>query len=266
MADALLFAGARTESRSRADVNWNFHLLLDLLAPALVLGIWRVWSSAMAPRLHMYFTAEALLIAYAYFSIVRGAHLNARSHDRAGRYSRELALQAGRDFNHALRRYWVKVALVVLPLLVAALILDTLTGNIGVQHRPNIHLTILLLEIMVWARYGAAVVIAAARWSPPAPAAFGAARELANTPSVARSFALTNIAFGAVAVVGVAAYKWGGPLLPSARVELFCSVGLFVGLALLALCLHCRWAMHIASRIADKPALVEPMSLMRQAA
>ena len=70
MADALLFAGARGKSRSRAHVDWNVYPFLDLLAPALLLGLWRAWSSAVAPKLGVYFTAEVLLMAYAYFAVV----------------------------------------------------------------------------------------------------------------------------------------------------------------------------------------------------
>jgi len=266
MADALLFADARAESRSRARVDWNFHLFVDLLAPALLLGLLRLWSSAMAPRLGVYFTAEALLIAYAYFAVVRGVHLNARSYDRAGRYSRELALQAGQDFLRGLQRYWVKIALVVLPLLLAALVLDALTKKFGVPHRPNVNLSILFVEIMVWARYGAPVVIASARWSPPGPAAFGEARALADRSPVARSFALTNIAFGAAALVAVASYKWGGPLLPSARAEFIGSAVLFTALAFLALWMQCRWARIVLGPIEVRSRSDAAVPEVRQAA
>ena len=266
MADALMFAGAHAESRSRAHVDWNFHLVVDLLAPALLLGLLRVWASAMAPRLGVYFTAEAVLIAYAYFAVVRGVHLNARSYDWAGRYSRERALKAGQDFHRGLLRYRVKIALVVLPLLLAALVLDVLTKKFGVPHRPNINLSILFVEIMVWARYGAAVVIASARWSPPRPAAFGEARALADRAPVARSFALTNIAFGAAALAAVAAYKWGGPLLPSARAEFIGSAVLFTALALLALWLQCRWARTLLGRIDVRSQSDAAVPEVRQAA
>ena len=104
----------------------------------------------------------------------------------------------------------MKIAIGVLALLLAALALDVLTAGTGIQRRPNLHLTILFVEIMVWARYGAAVVIAAARWSPPRSPAFAQARELASSLPVARSFALTNIAFAAAALAAVAGYKWGG--------------------------------------------------------
>ena len=266
MADALLFAGAHAESRSRARIDWNFHLFLDLLAPALLLGLLRLWSSAMAPRLGVYYTAEALLIAYAYFAVVRSVHLNARSYDRAGCYSRALAREAGQDFHRGLLRYRVKIALVVLPLLLAALVLDVLTKRFGMPHRPNINLTILFVEIMVWARYGAAVIIASARWSPPRPAAFGEARELADRHPVARSFALTNIAFGAAALVAVAAYKWSGPLLPSAGAEFIGSAVLFTALAFLALWLQCRWARTVLGSIEVRSRTDAAVPEVRQAA
>jgi len=251
MADAFWFADTRSESRSRAHISGTFYLSLDLLAPALLLGLWRVWSSVMAPKLGVYFTAEALLIAYAYFAVVRMTHINAHSCDRTGCYSRALALRAGQDFHRGLRQHWLKIALGVLALLLAALALDALTAGTGIQRRPNVHLTILFVEIMVWARYGAAVVIAAARWSPLQLPAFAQARELASSLPVARSFALTNIAFAAAALAAVASYKWGGALLPSARAELFCSAGMFVCLAFLALWLQCRWAACVLPAIEE---------------
>jgi len=266
MANALLFADARSRSNSRARVNWNFSLLLDLLAPALLLGLWRVWSAAMAPRLGIYFTAEAVLIAYAYFAVVRCVHLDARSTDRAEHYSRALALRARQEFGRALRRHWVPIALVVLPLLSVAFVLDALTAGTGVQHRPNVHLSILFVEIMVWARYGAAVVVASARWTPPQPPAFARARTLADSGPVARSFALTNIAFGVAALAAIGGYKWGGVLLPSVKAELVCSAVVYTSLALLALWLQCRWARHILGRFDEQPAREAAMPEVRQAA
>jgi hypothetical protein len=241
MAYALLFGGQRRESRSRAQLKGTFLLALDLIAPALLLGLWRVWSSALAPKLSFYFTAEVLLIVYAYFAVVRTTHVAVRSFDQTGAYSRSLAVAAAQTFHRGVRPYWIKIAIVCLSLLLGALALDMLTTGTGLQRRPNLHLTILFLEIMIWARYGAAIVIAAACWSPSGPPAFAEARELADRPDVARSFALTNVAFGAIALAGVAAYKWGGALLPTARAELFCSAALFASLAFLALWLQCRW-------------------------
>ena len=242
MADALLFAGARSGSRSRAHINGTFYLFVDLLAPALLLGLWRAWSSAMAPKLGVFFTAEALLMAYAYFAVARMTHVSAHSYDRTGCYSRALALRAGHDFYRGLRRYWLKIAIGFLALLLAALTLDALTAGSGIQRRPNVHLTVLFVEIMIWARYGAAVVIAAVRWSSLQPPPFAGARELAASYPVARSFALTNIAFAVAALAVVAGYKWGGALLPSARAELSSAAAVFVCLAFLALWLQCRWA------------------------
>jgi hypothetical protein len=249
MADALSFAGVRSESRFRAHINGTSYLFLDLLAPALLLGLWRAWSSVMAPKLGIYFTAEALLMAYAYFAVARMTHISAHSYDRTGCYSRALALRVGQEFYRGLRRYWPKIAIGVLALLLAALALDALTAGTGIQRRPNVHLTILFLEIMIWARYGAAVVIAAVRWSSLQPPDFARARDLAASYPVARSFALTNTAFALAAFVAVAGYKWGGALLPSARAELFSAAGVFVCLALLALWLQCRWARTILGPI-----------------
>jgi hypothetical protein len=265
MADAFLFADVR-RSHSYARVHWNFHFVLDLLVPALLLGLWRAWTSATAPRMDVYFTAEALLIAYAYFAVVRAVFLSVRSHDRSGRYSRRLALEATREFWLGVRRTWSKIAIIVLSLLVAALVLDLLTAHSGAQHRPNVHLTILAIEIMIWARYGAAVVLAAARWSPPEMPAFAQARERADQPAAARSFALVNVAYGMAALAAIAGYKWLGAALPSARAELVSSAILFTGLALLALWLQCRWARTILPQVEARPVAEAAMPEMRQAA
>lgn len=236
------------------------------MAPALLLGLWRVWSSVMAPKHGFYFTAEVLLIVYAYFAVIRTAHVAVRSFDRSGSYSRGLAVGAAQAFHRGARPYLLKVAVICLSLLVAALALDTLTADSGLQRRPNLHITILFLEIMIWARYGAAVVVAAARWSPGGSAEFARARELADCPAVLRSFAVTNLAFLAVAVVAVAAYKWAGALLPTARAELFCSAGLFSALAFLALWLQCRWARGVAPALEVQPAGGQAMPMVQRAA
>jgi hypothetical protein len=266
MTSVVSFAEPRNNSPARAHITRNFYLFLDLLAPALLLGLWRVWTSTQAPRWSVYFTGEALLIAYAYFAVVRSVYLNAHSTDGSGNYNRALALKAARNLHHGLRPYWTKIAIAVLALLVAGVVLDMLTAGSRMQHRPNVHLSILFVEIMVWARYGAAIVIAAATWSPPQPAEFARARRLANHAPIARSFALVNLAFGAAAVVILAAYKFGGPLLPTPKAGLVCALAVFTGLAMLALWLQCRWAMRIMSQIADENALDDGMLVITRAA
>ena len=266
MAEAVLFAGESRESRSRASVGGAFLLSLDLVAPALLLGLWRVWSSAMAPKLGLYFTAEVLLLIYAYFALVRTTHVAVRSFDRSGQYRRSLAVNAAQEFHRGVRPYWIRIAIACLSLLLGALVLDIFTASTGLQRRPNLHLTILFLEVMVWARYGAAVVIAAACWSPSGPRPFSEARELADLPAVVRSFALTSIAFGAIALAGVAGYKWGGALLPTARAELFCSAALFSALAFLALWLQCRWARTAVGILEQARAADPAMPVFQRAA
>jgi hypothetical protein len=266
MAGALLFAGQRRESRSRAHAKGTFLLALDLLAPALLLGLWRMWSSAMAPKLGVYFTTEALLIAYAYFAVIRTTHVAARSFDRSGSYSRSLAANAGQQFHRGVWPHRLKIAMACLTLLVGALALDMLTAGTGLQRRPNVHLTVLFIEIMVWARYGAAVVIAAALWSAPGRLAFAEARELAGHPAVARAFALHNLAFGAFALLGVAAFKWGGTLLPTARAELFCAAALFTAIAFAALWLQCRWVRAIAPRLRERSTRETATPVLQRAA
>ena len=256
MTSVVSFAEPRSNSPARAHITRNFYLFLDLLAPALLLGLWRVWTSTQAPRWSVYFTGEALLIAFAYFAVVRGAYLNARSTDGSGNYNRALALKAARNLHLGLRRYRTKIAIAVLALLVAALALDMLTVGTRMQHRPNVHLSILFVEIVVWARYGAAILIAAACWAPLQPAAFKLARAAADSAPIARSFWMTNIAFGVAAGTIIAAYKLAAPLLPTARAELVCAVAVFTGLAMLALWVQCRWARHAVALI-GAPAIDE---------
>ena len=226
-------------------------LASDLLVPALLLGLMRVWSFTTAPKQGMYFLAEALLITYAYFVVARAAHIHAQSRDWEGRYDWRWNLKARGDFYAAVLRHRLRIALLVVPLLCAALLLDLLTADTGFQLRPNLHLSVLFVALMAWARYGAAIVLAAARWSPPRPLQFEEARELASRVPVARSFALLNLRFGAVAVAGVLFYKWAGALLPTARAELICLIGLFTFLAWLALWLHCRWAVAMLVRVGE---------------
>jgi hypothetical protein len=245
VADAIALAGVRASSRSRAHAGWNLQPAANLLAPAVLLGLLRAWSWSTAPKQGLYFTAETLLIAYAYFAVVRGVHLDMMSRDPVGRYDRRRALSARCDFYHGLRRFWREIALVLLPLLGAALTLDVLTAGTGAQLRLNVHLSMLFVAVMVWARYGPAVVIASARWSPSQPPAFAEARELAASFQVASSFALVNIGFAGVALLGLAAYKSAGALLSSSRDELICLAVLFIALAWLALWLQCRWAGYI---------------------
>lgn len=256
MTSVVSFAEPRSSSPARAHITRNLYLFIDLLAPALLLGLWRVWTSTQAPRWSVYFTAEALLIACAYFAVVRSAYLNTHSTDGSGNYNRALALEAARNFHLGLRRYWTKIAIAVLALLVAGVALDALTKGTGMQHRPNVHLSILFVEIMVWARYGAAILIASACWSTPQPAEFARARRLANHAPLARSFALVTLGFGAAAVATVAVYKFSGPLLPTSRAELVCAMAVFSGLAMLALWLQVRWVRQVLARL-QQPAAIQ---------
>jgi hypothetical protein len=249
MADAVAFVEPLQRVGSRSRTGWNFQLALDLVIPAVLLGLLRLWSLTAAPKQGLYFTAELILIAYAYFAVARGAYLTVGSCDREGRYDPARAQAARLSFYGALLQSW-RGAWVLLPLLAAALALDALTAQTGIQHRPNVHLSMLFVAFMVWARYGAAVILAAARWSPPAPPAFAEARELAGRLPAVTSFATVTIAFCAVALVAIVAYKWAGAALPTARAEHGCLIVLFTLLAWLALWLNSQWAAHILPRLA----------------
>ena len=234
-----------------ARLSENMQLALGLLIPALLIGLLRVWSLTTAPKQGLYFAAEASLIIYAYFAAIRASYLHAQSRDWEGRYDRRWALNARHAFYEGLYSHRSRIVIVIASLLSAGLLLDLVTAETGFQLRPNVHLSMMFVALMVWARYGAAVVIAAARWSPPVAPRFAEARELAGRASVARSFALLNLALGGAAVATVLVYKWAGALLPTARAELVCLVVVFTALAWMALWLHCRWAASMLERIGE---------------
>ena len=75
------------------------------------------------------------------------------------------------NFYRQLSKYGVRIALLVVPLFLLAYGLDLYTAGSGIQYRLNVHFSILFVELMVWARYGNAIVIAAARWAPATRAA-----------------------------------------------------------------------------------------------
>ena len=251
MFQAGVLARPRSTFLRQLQSNGALRLASDLLVPALLLGLMRVWSLTTAPKQGMYFLAEVLLIAYAYFALVRAVQLHAQGRDWEGWYNWQWAATARHDFYSALWGQQLRIALVLVPLLCAALVLNLLTADTGFQLRPNLHLSVMFVALMAWARYGAAIVLAAARWSPPRPLQFEEARELASRAPVVRSFALLNLGFGAVALAALAAFKWAGALLPTARAELICLMAVFTALAWLALWLHCRWAVAMLVRVGE---------------
>ncbi len=232
----------RSHWLARPRVGWNVRLLLDLLPPALLLGLLRTWATELAPRQGLYFTAEALLFAYAYFAVARSVYVSTRGRNPSGAYDWAAAQEAGREFHRGLRSYFPRAALVLMLVLTAAFALDGMTAGSGMNYRPNVHLAVLLLGMMVWARYGGAVVLTAARFKPGEPPAFAKARTMMASPALAWSFALTNLIFGAIAVAALVPFKIGALVAPSRYDELLWSTALFTSLALLALWLQSRWA------------------------
>jgi hypothetical protein len=242
MARVISLPGLRSQISARARFSSSIHLALDLLPAALLLGLLRTWATELAPRQGWYFTAEALLMAYAYFALMRSVHVYANGRMADGSYNRALAQEAGAAFHRGLRRYFPRMVSGLSALLLAALVLDVLTVHTGAQFRPNVHLAVLLAAFLVWARYGAATMIAAARWQPGRPLAFDSAREIAWRRPVAISFALTTMAFGVVALLALAPFKTATFVPPSRLDELIWAATLYTGLAMLALWLQCRWA------------------------
>jgi hypothetical protein len=245
----------------RAQMRWREHVspLLLLLPPAILLGILRVWSLGVAPKLGVYFSAEALLTVYACFAVARAVYVNAHGRDALS-FDPQRAQQAKRTFYAGLRRHWAGIALIVLPLLLVALAIDALTAHTGVQLRPNVHLSMMFIELMAWWRYGSAIVMASAQWAPPhRPPALARARCLAGNPrlSVARSMAPAHLALCAAALSGLAVYggragAWvlGPPI--DARVVLGYSAALCAGFAWMALWGMCRGSLAVLARVRDR--------------
>jgi hypothetical protein len=180
--------------------------LLALLPDAVLLGLLRVFSLTVAPKHGFYFTTEAFLIVYACFAVARAVHIGANSHDGLGRYSPQLARRAGQAFYAGLRRQLATIALVVLPLLLAALSLDMATA--GAQFRLNVHLTVMFLELAAWLRYGSMLAIASARWVPSRRPSLAKARVVVSKQrsAVVRSLWPAHALICAAALSSLAAY------------------------------------------------------------
>ena len=253
---ALPALDSATPSRERAQWRNVLSPLLALLPSALLLGVLRVWSLAVAPRVGLYFTAEALLVVYACLAIARAVNVNALSYDASGRYEPSKAQQAKRTFYAALRRGWLPIAGLVLPLLLAALIADALTVGTNIQQRTNVHLSIMFVELMAWWRYGSAIVVASAQWVPPRPPALARARCLVGNAKlkVGRSLAPAHVALTMAALASFAVYgsrTWASLFgaMPDPRIVLLCTVLLSAGFAWVALERLCRGSLAIRARL-----------------
>jgi hypothetical protein len=242
MARVASLVGLRNQSAVRPRAGWNVRLLLDLLPPALLLGLLRTWATELAPRQGLYFTAEALLLAYAYFAVARSVYVSTHGRTASGAYDWASAQKAGREFHRGLRRFLPRMALILMLVLTVAFGLDWVAAGSGMNYRPSVHLAVLLMGVMVWARYGGAVVLTTVCWKPGERPAFAKARAMMATRALAWSFALTNLAFGAIAVAVLVPFKIGVLVAPNRYDELLWSAGLFTALALTALWLQSRWA------------------------
>jgi hypothetical protein len=259
LVNAVALSDVDCPAPSRGHASWRGALLpvAALLPSAILLGVLRVWSLAVAPQLGVYFTAEALLVLYACFAITRAANVSANSYDEQGRWCSQLARQAKHTFFAGLRREWARIARIVVPLLLGALLLDMLTAGTRAQFRPNIHLSLMFVELMAWWRYGSVIAIAAAQWTPAYPPALARARVLVSKSwlNVLPSLALAHIALSAAGLAGLAVHgsrvAGAGPLVlnaPDVRIALACHVALCAGLAWLALALLCRGSLAVMVR------------------
>lgn len=260
MVSAVASPASELVSQSRSYARWQLPAWTFLIPPAILLGMLRIWSLWIAPKHDVYFTAEAFLVIYACFAIVRAVHVNAHSHDAQGRFDPVLAWNAKQRFYGQLGRYGTRIAAVVLGLLAGAHVLDVLTAGTGVQYRANVHLSIVFIELMVWARYGAAIVIASAQWTPPEPAQFAKARWTASDASlrIAQSLTAGNIFLCFAGLVAVSLHSRLITMmlfdaLPSSRAVFICAAVLCAVLAWLALWLLCRGAFSILSRQREQP-------------
>jgi hypothetical protein len=101
MARVASLPNSRSYTSARAHLSSHVHLLLDLLPAALLLGLLRTWATELAPRHGWYFTAEAVLLAYAYLALFRSVKFCTPAENEDGFSNREWAQKAGVNFNIA---------------------------------------------------------------------------------------------------------------------------------------------------------------------
>jgi hypothetical protein len=256
MVNAVALTGTDEGASARPRIRSQLLPFLSLISPAVLLGVLHTWSLSTAPRYGVYFTAEALLIVYAFLAIARAVHVHARSYDDQARYDARHAQEARRGFYQGLLQHWPRIAACVLPLLLVAFALDALTADTAAQYRANVHLSVLFVQLMAWWRYGTAIVIASTQWAPPRSLALARARLLAADPwlRAARSLRLANVALSAAALASIGLQsKWLLlPLFqvaPSARLVFGITAALSACLAWLALLLMCHSALAISLRL-----------------
>jgi hypothetical protein len=262
MVNAVASAVPEEVAPSRVPFHNDLPSLAALISPAVLIGVLHTWSMATAPRYGMYFTAAAWLVLYALLAIVRGVHVAVHSYDGRGRYDAAQAGEARRSFYRALFGSWKRIATVVLPLLFAALALDLLTADTGLQHRANVHLSVLFVQMMAWWRYGPVIVVAASQWAPPRPLGLARARLLAMDPTVraGASLLLANLVLAAAAAAAfVLQSKWMMPhmfeAVPSARFVFVSAAAACALLTWLSLLLTCRSAFVISLRLHSRRVL-----------
>jgi hypothetical protein len=253
----------RSVSPPRIQINWDPPFFLNLLAPAFLLALLRLFSAFGAAAYGLYFTCEAALIAYAYLAIARAVYICHLSRDREGRYDAPRARKAEQGFHRQLSARGASLARSITPVFAVSLVLDLLTAGTRIPWLYATTFGIALIEFMLWMRYGPAFVIACAKWSPTQPFDLSKARRLIadHRRRVSFSFRLVNLVFVCVAVPALVVYRRLGIViasyLPSNDLLFLYSVVFMAGIAAFALWLHCAWSAYILPRLSGPVSLQE---------
>jgi hypothetical protein len=269
MSQALALPRPHSLAPPRIRINWDPPFFLGLIAPAVLLGFLRMWAFFLAPRYGVYFTSELVLVAYAYFALARAVFMHHRGHDRDGKYDRARALKADQDFHRECRARLPGWAACAAPAFALTILADVLTKGWGKEWLYLALLVVLAVEIRIWMRFGPAFIVGCAKWSPPAPIAFGEARRLVETNKllVKASFLVPTLIFFAVAIGAISIYRRLGAfimsLVPDPSMAFYYAVSFFAVLAGLALWLNCRWSWEVLLRLRGPLTLEEVVNAGR---
>jgi hypothetical protein len=186
---------ARNAFPARAQLNLDPSFFLNLVTPALLLALMKLWTLGSSHKYGIYFTAEAATFLYSYFALSRAIYLHHNGRDHQGRHDPARARKAKQDFHRQVKPLLGQLAPYAVPLLMIAATLDLLSMSSPKVQRDGAQKLILMAEILVWLRLAPVLILATARWSSLKPFDWTAARQLiaANLAFVIPSFLLAAL-------------------------------------------------------------------------
>lgn len=200
---------ARPARPARAGLNLDPSLFLNVVAPALLLGILKWWTVSSTHKYGIYFTAEAFTFVYSYFALARGVYVHRNGTDANGRRDAALVRKAKQDFQRQLAAKRGSIIAYVGPLFLVAIGVDLMLWAFGGERvqRPEAILGIVVFEIVLWLGFGPLVALAMSQWSTVRPLNIAAAGRLINENLifVIWSFAIAAAIIFAGGILGVVA-------------------------------------------------------------